>query len=387
MEYNNNMSFFSFLKSNKESYSLVFDIGSGSVSGGLVRFTEKPGVDVIYYTKELIPFQQEVSIPKHLRLMKGSLANLASRINSEGLKIINKKRDKKITISDVFYIFSSPWSVSQTQTVRIKENKAFKITEDYLSNLLEEQEKQFQINIAKAGKIIEKKIIQLKVNGYAVSEFYGKMARELEVSLFFTSVPEDILQLVGEAVGKTFNIKNSWCHSLSLSVLSVIKNLFPQRDDFIYMDINEEITDISIVRDNIMTNGVSIPLGRNHFVRELSQVLKVSVEIADSMVKMHCLKNRDELASLNLAVAMDTAARNWLDRIFKALNSLEDKVYAPEAIFLVANNDLACFIKDKLQKHDFEVLLLENKKIKSSIISENTIFKIELMFLDNLYKI
>jgi hypothetical protein len=179
------MSLFSFLKKNKESYSLVFNIGSGSLSGGIVKFTEKVGVEMVHYDKEPISFQEEISVPKHLELMKSSLGTLTTKIQAEGLKKIDSKKGKNIPIDRVFYIFSSPWSTSQVKTIKIHEPKTFRVTENYLNRIINEQEKQFQQEIAKTGKVVEKKIIQVKINGYAVNDFYNKTARDLEISVLF----------------------------------------------------------------------------------------------------------------------------------------------------------------------------------------------------------
>ncbi len=381
------MSFFGFTKKCRDSYSLVFNIGSGSISGGIIKFTEKAGVDMVYYQKESIPFQLEISIPKHLELMKSTLDILANKIQSEGLKKLNLNTGKNIRISKVFYAFSSPWSISQTKTIRIKESKPFKVTDIYLNHIIEEQEKQFQTDIAKNGKIIENKIIQVKINDYVINDFNNKLAKNLELSVFLTVVPEEILQIVDDAVSKTFHLKDIYCHSSALATFSVIRNLFPQKEDFISIDISEEITDISVIKDNIITSNVSIPFGRNHFIRELSIVLNVSEEIADSMVNMHNTKDNDELAAMKLSVAMDKAAVNWFTKILSVLDSLKEKIYVPESIFLIANNDLANFLKDKLERHDFKVLLIDNKKIKSPVIVESVLFKLILIFFDKLYKI
>lgn len=395
MEYNILMSLFSFLKSNNESYSLVFNIGSGSVSGGIIKFTEKTGVNIVYYAKEMIPFQQEIEITKHQDLMKSTLTILAHKIQSEGLKKVSSqtpigkstKKEKKINIDRIFYIFSSPWSVSQTRIIRLKEPKLFKVTEGRLNKLIDEQEKQFQTGILKSGQIIERKIVQIKTNGYVVNNIYDKLVDNLELAVFFTVVSKDVLDIVEEAVSKTFRVKNVWCHSLSLPILTIIGNLFSQKEDFIHLDISEEITDISVVKNNILTSSVSIPLGRNYFIRELSKNLAVTEEIADSMIRMHQTKSIDELASLKLSVAIDTVSQNWLTNITDILSEIKSKMYVPELIFLTAEADFGPFIKDKLHKRSFETILLDNKNIKSSLVGENLIFKLELMFLDNLYKI
>jgi len=371
------MSLFSFLKKNRQSYSLVFNIGSGSVSGGVVRFTEAPGENVTFYAKENITFQEEIDISKHLDLMKSALTTLASKIQKGGPKKIDR----------VFYIFSSPWSVSQTKVIKIKENKAFKITESYLNNIIEEQEKNFQTEIAKTGKIIEKKIIQVKINGYLVNDFYNKTTKELELSVFFTVVPENILNTVEDAVSKTFIPGEVWCHSLILATQSVINDLFPQKEDFISMEVSEEITDISIVKNNVMISSASIPLGRNDFMRALSKELNVTEEIADSQIKMHGSNSNDELGNMKLSVAMDKAGLDWITKISEIFSSFKEKIYVPDSVFMIADPDLFVFLKNKIEKQDFKVVVLDNKKIRPPIPGNDLIFKIELMFLDNIYKI
>ena len=380
------MSLFSFSQKNKENYSLVFNIGSGSISGGIIKFTEEPGENIVYYAKENIPFQAELSVDKHLELMKSTLEKLTSKIRAEGLKDLNNKKGKSVVMNRVFYIFSSPWSISQTKTIRIKESKPFKITKRYLNHAIDKQEKPFEIDISKFGKIVEKKIIQVKINGCEVSDFYDKLTKDLEVSLFFSVVPENVLHTVEEAVSKTFNIKNIWCHSSSLSIFSVIRNLFPQKENFIHIDISEEITDVSVIKDNIVLSNASIPLGRNHFIRKLSQEMQTTEEIIDSQIRMHHSKANDELASLKFSVSMNKIAGEWLAMVSTIINSSEEK-HVPQSIFLIANSDLTFFLKEKLQKQDFKVLLVDNNNIKPPMVGEDIIFKLELMFLDNLYKI
>ena len=105
------------------------------------------------------------------------------------------------------------------------------------------------------------------------------------------------------------------------------------------------------------------------------------------MIKTHCLKANDKLAALKLSVAMDQASANWIKKIFEVFDGLKEKIYVPETVFLVANLDFSHFLKDKMQKHDFEILLVDNKNIKSSLIQGDLLFKLSLMFLDNIYKI
>lgn len=374
------MPLFSFSKKNKESYSLVISIGSGSVTGAIIKFTKKPGVDVLYSRREILPLMNEVSVSKRLTQLKNSLGLLLSSIQKEGLKKLPVTPNQGFIIKKVFYIFSSPWSTSQTKVISVNENKAFKVTETYLTKLVEEEIKK---DPAEAGKIIEKKIIQLKINGYVVSKTTGQLARELEVSLYKTVVPDEVISTVEGAVSKYFRVKEVWCHSLSLPVFSVIRDLFPHKDDFISIEVSDEMTDLCLVKDGIITSSASFPLGRNHFIKELANTMKVSPEIADSMMKVNASKVNDELAALKLSVAMNKSAEEWLKNISSIIDHWKEKTYVPETIFLISNNDLVSFITLKLKSQDFKFFLIDKKNIRSN----DVVFKICLIFLDKLYKI
>lgn len=385
------MSFFSFrqktpkkptVKADKESYSLVFNISSGSITGALIKFTERVGIDVILLEKEKISIQTETSIQKRLRAMQTTLSSVANKIAKKGLGKIEK----------TFYLFSSPWSVSQTKTIRVKEGKAFKVTPTYLNKLISSHEKQYQEDIAKAksfaditslGQVVDKKIVQIKINDYPVEKVNNQLARDLELSLFFTIVPKEILQAVEDAVSKSFRTKHIWYHASSLTIFSALKDLFPQKDSFLYLDMSDELTDIVLVKDGIMINEASFPIGHSYFIKKLAKEMKVTEELALSTLKLQSNKSNDELAALKLSVALDRVSKIWLDHVTQVFITLKEKVYLPETLFLIINNDLTNFLASKLKTPDLEIILIDQKNIKS----EDIIFKINLLFLDKMYKI
>lgn len=380
------MSLFSFLrKTEKNKYSLAISIESGSVSGAIIKFTEKPGVNILAYEKEMIPFQKEISISKHLELMKSSLVTLVSRLCRRGFKI-----------EKIYYIFSSPWCISQTKTIKLNEPKIFKLTESYLTRAIGQEEELIKQGIEKDlsfgdisrhGKIIEKKIIQIKANGYIVNEYNNKLVKNAEISLFSTVVPEEILSTVEEAVSKSYLTNNIYCHSASLATFSVIRDLFNNSEDFIYINISEEMTDVSVVKNGIITWEVTFPFGRNKFVRDLALKLKISDVVADSMIKMHQLKSNDELANLKFMVNMNDASKQWTEKISEIFNKFGEDLYNPQVVYLIGNKDLISVLMEKLPIGDYKIISLEAKKITSPFKIDDIMFKIGLTFLDKLYKI
>lgn len=382
------MSFFSWFKRNKEDFSLVFSIGGGVVSGAIVKVTEKDGVELIHHLHEDIEFQAELSATRHFELMQKALDSVAKRLKIEGFRILKTNfAIKEYIFHRAFYIFSSPWAVSQTKIIKVSEPKPFRVSREFFDRKMSVLENNFKTEISSAEQIIEKKIIQVKLNGYVVEDFYDKTAQNMEVAFSISAVPKTVLKRVEDIIVKSFSIKEHWCHSSSLALFTIIRNLFPQREDFIMMNVGEEITDIVIIKNNIVVTEISIPFGRRHFLRLLSDTLKVTESIAESMIKIRHSGTQDELATLRLSVAMDAAAKDWLFRVTESIEAERSKYYVPDDIFLIVPKELINFLSEKLKRHSFRIWSLQNKKIKSSIEVTDQVFRLELMFLDNLYKI
>ena len=175
------MSFFASFKK-RDNYSLIFNIGSGSVIGSLVKVTEKTGVDVLCYTKEQIPFEQNLSPEKYMANLKIATTKVGEKLHTEGVKKINHGLEKPIKIYRSYYLFSNPWCTSQTKTFKIRENKPVKLSDKYINSLIQKQEP-----TTPAGeKLIENHIVQVKINGYVLNKFENIKTKEAEIS-FMTS--------------------------------------------------------------------------------------------------------------------------------------------------------------------------------------------------------
>ncbi len=373
--YNYSMSFFWFgLKKKKDSYSIVLNVASGSVTGALVHFTEKPGIKVVSYINEPIIFQADISVSRHIELMKSALEKVLKQINPEHQKIQN-----------VYYLLASPWSISQTQTVRLKENKKVKLTDSFLQKLIDRE--LANSDFTSHNKIIERKIIQIKANGYILNEVSGESASEAEVSVFSTVVPADLLNDIENIVAKYYPGVASVYHSMSLPIFSVIRDLFPNREDFVYLDVSEEMTDIAVVKKGVVISLVSFPFGRNHFVRELAAKTHTAKVVADANLKHVAEKNLNKLASAHLSVHISGIIDKWTTQVVGVFDKFTQNLSMPENIFFITTNDLVFLLKDRLTKAGLEVVGVEARNITSPIQIQDTMFKIGLVFLDKIYKI
>lgn len=349
------MSLFSFLNNRREEdVSALFHIGSGSIAGHLIRLSKTSKPEIIYTTRTLIPFQKNINTERHFRLMIRAFESTLKDIQKQGLLHLNFTGLRNYGIRNAFYILSSPWCVSQTKIIRIKKDNPFEISEKSLEGVMEEQEKKFLLEESSEGaKIIEKKIIEAKLNGYKMTEIFGKTAKEAELSFFMTLAPEYLLEELKTIAGKYFNFRLSHFHSFSLSSFSVIRDIYPDKENFIYLDIHEELTDLSMVKENIFVENASFPLGKNFFIRRISEKLNVSASEAQSLINLYGSDKCDQTTFKKVQTIIDATLKDWFNNFHTVLASFSLSMYVPRTIFMIVSDEFKIFLAEKLKEEKF----------------------------------
>lgn len=396
------MSLFSFSNSNKlEEVSALFHIGSGSVDGSLIRLSKKSKPEIIYSTKVSISFQKDLNLERHYKLMLKAFDSALKNIQKQGLLHLNFTGLRNYGIRNAFYVLSSPWCVSQTKIIKIKKDKPFEISSESLEGVMNEQEKKFLSNdSAEGSKIIEKKIIEAKLNGYKMTEIYGKKAKDVELSLFMTSAPEYALKELKDIAHKYFNFRFSHFNSFALSSFSAIRDIYPDKENFIYLDVHGELTDLSIIKDNIFVENASFPSGKNFFIRKISEKLHVSAGEAYSLINLYGSGKCDQVTSQKVRTAIDDILKSWLENFHSVLTSLSLNMYVPRTIFMIVSDEFSVFLARKLKEErfsqfsmtdeSFNVIVLDSKGLCEYCGSEKDFKKepfaeLECVFLNKMF--
>lgn len=398
------MSLFSFSRNkNQEEVSFVFHIGSGSISGYIVKFSQISRPKIIYSTTAPILFQKNINQEKYFKFMIKSFDSVVKDIQKKGIPHLNFTGLKHYGIKKVFYILSSPWCVSQTKLIKIKKDKPFEVNRDSIEDFIKKQEEGFLANDSSEGsKIIERKIIEAKLNGYKMTEIYGKKTKDIELSFFMTSSPEYVLKELKNTIRKYFNIRSHYFYSFALSSFSMIRDIYSDKKNFIYLDVHEELTDLSIVKDDIFAESVSFPMGKNFFIRHLSEYMRISADEARSMINL-CAENKcDNSTSQKVNATINIALKSWLDNFHFVLTSLSLKMCLPKILFIMSSDELDVFLIKEIKKERFsqfsmtdelfDVIMLNNKNFDDRCDSDKNFkndpfAKVECLFLNKIFNL
>lgn len=336
----------SFWRHTNNKVVVVFDIGSGSVGGSLVIIESDKTPTILYTTRIPMVFKNTPHL-EHLAVeMLKALQKSAEKIAIYAAAHLMKEAGGK-SMQEVHCVFSSIWYKAKTHTTVSKEEKSFLITKRFIDRLLADAEEKFRHEIQSTDKemtknltSLESKVIQTTLNGYQTSHPYGKRVRRIELALYISLLSSTIEKHVFNVVDEMLGVEKKFSHTFLLTFFSGVRDIFHTETDFLLADMGGEITNLGLVRNNILTSHVSFSWGRNVLLRKVATQLGTIPEEAHSLIRMW---GSDELAkkgaSDKVTKALATIEEEWLKDLGIACNKLAKGEGLPNHIFLVSLPD------------------------------------------------
>ena len=136
-----------------------------------------------------IAFQDKLEDRYLTFAMISAFKKVTENIQDKGINRLSDERIKIKNIKDVFCILSSSWYEVQIKNLKFKEEKLFNISSKFISAILDEESKKFTES---RGKLIEKNVIQILLNGYNTNNPYGKEAWTVDTTIFISSMSGEI---------------------------------------------------------------------------------------------------------------------------------------------------------------------------------------------------
>ncbi|MEK7163272.1 MAG: hypothetical protein AAB775_00990 [Patescibacteria group bacterium] len=346
------------LFSPKAELSLVFDIGSSSVGAGLVRLARGETAQIIYSTREFFPYQEKVDPDRLFRNMIETLKWAHQKIISEGTARLTGTGFRHVNAKRMFYSFASPWSITQTKTLSVKKEKPFVFTHEFLNGLLLDEEEKFKRKaIESRGRIhpealsvIERRIIQTRLNGYDVKDPFGKTAGTADISYFTSIVPSLVLDQTMGISHSSHTSKNVRAFAFPLIAYSCLKDIFQDESDFIYARVGGEISDVSIVEDGTIAESASFPGGQNPIIKKFAERTGMTATEAVSFLKLHAHGHAAESVTAKYQPILDGLMQKWVDNFRFVLKKLQGSMFPPRKVFLFMDGDLSHFFIKALRE-------------------------------------
>ena len=387
----------------KNTRVLIFDIAPSSIGASVVEFSLSEKPQVLACIRSPIPFQEQFSFPAFQKLTLSTLLDVSLQVQTTMLPALSHGR--RGSIDEMYCFFSPPWYLTKTMFLRQTSQKPFEVTKSLIDEMVEKELQSKQgidttaatETIAHDAVPIERCVIGMLLNGYRTKTPYGKKVVDLELTYFMSLFSKDMRERVLHMFQKVFHTDNVTFHSSALAAFTVTRDLFDDGDQFLLCEIGSEVTELFLVREGILYQSVSLPLGKNFVLRAvLSKSGGNREEIEERITRIASGTLTPEALTVPFKEALSYAEALFMAQLEKALALFSDNLTLPSCVYLLTDSPLsnwfaAIFEREAREKfvlagYPFATTILSLEHVKSLIIppSKGTLdvpFAIEALFL------
>lgn len=343
-----------FSRGETERHVLVVDVGSGSIGAALVRLNDGNSPYILSVARQVIPFQEKLNVQRFVTLMQESLDAATNAV---------MEKNKDIVPRAVLFGLASPWNTSQTRLVHLDQPEDFLITEKGLAQIIEKEgglftSAPFDPNGPKElmkNVLIESRAMQVKLNGYEVADPVGRRVRELDIALYLSVMPERIKESFALTIKKRWPHVEMRFHSFMYAAFNAVRDTFAESASFIVVDVAGEVTDVALVRDNVLLESLSFPLGYHAIVRMTMRELGLQSVAAQTEVSLYLEGKSDAKRSQQMEQIFAKVIREWKLLFVGALTQLSEQYPIPHVIYHFVDEEYVTYYGDAMRESGVRV--------------------------------
>ncbi len=297
--------------SNKGHHGVIaiFDVSSSSVAGAHVLMQSRtcPATTILTSVRSDTLIRDDIDVERFVTDTNALLGTIATTVRTQDLHHPTM----------VQIILASPWYTAQTRSVVYRKDTPFTCTKKLIDSLIEAEIKHVLAKeegpfgaFGNESVIVEQQLSGIKLNGYHTHVPYGKKVTSLEFSLIVTIAPKRILDMFSETLKRAYGLRTIRYTTNTFSTFVVMRDRVRLDDACVVIDVGEEITDIAFVKNGIVLQQHSFPLGTFGLYRAIGK------HDVDVLHESHALLEAYRLGKL-------TAPERR--KVEKALTSFSDK--------------------------------------------------------------
>lgn len=341
---------FLFNKKNSEKIIAIFDIGSGNISGAIIKIhNNQKGIPIILKSVNNISILYDKDFNKYIENMSDGVDRVS--------KLLLEQKTK--APDEIHCILSSPWYISETRIIKKDEEKSFLFTSDLAFSLINNEIESFKNlynnsheNEKLTSIVFEQNIMEILLNGYPSLKPVDTRCKSLNIKLFVSISPYVCLNKIKESIFNNFHRTNVSFSSFTFDAYLAIKNKYVNQNSFLLIDIRGEMTDIGIITNGIIKTTLSFPFGKNSFFNEIALKLKIEYRDALELFKLHQENHLNEKIKNNINSIILEINKKWFDFFIKSMETLPRTLIIPNTLFLSADNDIKSWFSDAIKNNN-----------------------------------
>ncbi len=352
----------------KERIVAIFDIGSGSVGGAIVRVpTDGKGIPtIIKSSRTEVIVREELDFKVFIEDMIKAL-EITAKALYEG---------KVGAPDDIVCVLASPWYLSETRVIKMARDHSFMFTKKIADELLEKEIITLNTSYeAKYGsakstpEIIEHHIMGVTLNGYLVDDPIGKRSRSVEMHMVISLSPKLCTDKIRKTLSNIFHHIPVSFSSFVMSSFLAVRDRYVVPDSYLLLDIGGEVTDVAIITKGIMKASLSFPFGKNTFFKYMCTKLDIELRDAVELFNLYTTEALSDKRKKKVEPLFLSIENSWGEAFRACIGTLPHTLTLPGTIFLTADSDIRNwfvnvirdepYIQSMVAEHKCTVVILE----------------------------
>jgi hypothetical protein len=153
----------------------------------------------------------------------------------------------------------------------------------------------------------------------------------------------------------------------------VVRDIFDRLNDFIILNIDEETTEVSIMRNDFLVGTASFPYGKNSLIRRISKRLNKDISNTASILSMYKNQHLGEDYIKELEDSIKEESKAWTNSLKIVFRSLFSDLLIPHNIFLVSDTSSDKWFLNLLHKNNFPEFTTTNDSFNVIISDSKTL--------------
>lgn len=362
---------FSFFNKKNRGNISVIDLRDGSIGGMKISVDKERRTipEKIYSIRKELAFQKNLSFKRLFYSTAQMIPQICSAMQNFGF---GDSDDMHCIIGHHFYF-------SETRVIRMKFDKPRLIDHKLVNELVDREIEEVVskhptnniIGSDPSNIVLDKKIMQIKLNGYETTKPFGKLASELRISLFLSLTPRIVIRDLYKIIRKNFHKNNIHFHSSTFVNFDSIRSLEMDKEGFVIVSIEKETTEVSVIRDGILEENSSIPMGENFFKRSISEKYNTIPEEADTYLKLYVSGAGDIKKMSDIFKFIEDKKHEWKKSFFSCLRSLSEHHLLPESFYITVGDDNKKFFTNLVRDSEISSILTYNKPPSIKYLDHN----------------
>lgn len=370
---------------NDTVYGALIDISSGSVGVAIVVSLKDEKIPNILFSHRTTMRVTEYGAEKveHIRRVRESLFTAALVLSQEGMNTLYEF-DRNAVITKLYVTCSSPWSYTIARTVNLKNDEPIRVTHSIINDVVQSAETEilnYVHTIPNLGEgefsVVERATVDITVNQYPIANPINQKGTELGLTHISGLIPQEILEAVDEVQKKLFPKTVLHTHTFMLVMYCVLRDTFPRLNSLCIIDITGEATECAVVENGLLIENVSIPIGRNTFIRNVMSA--TNKPTADIESHMSVTGDNSHLSDPFL----NEEIQNYEQHLVSLFNKILEHRTLPPDIVITAQNAYEPFFQPIIERAYKKVMRSDGKiiSVRQSIVEGSENNSIDDMYL------